>query len=155
MFKLFKKETEADKLRDEIKRLAFKRESVMKTLKAERDEHEKNRLAQFSFIGTTAYEMHKEGNEDYDFSAFFERIKNFESLIETTFVKEREMSERYDEEEELLHASLALAEKAEAEEHIPSALEEDVNAKIEKSCSGCGLPVSENEEICKNCLAKV
>lgn len=141
MLKMFKKETEIDKLNEEIKSMEFKKNSILSAINNEKiDILNKKRLI-LEEIGSIVFENHISGSNNTDFTSQFEKIDAFQANVEEKNMKSTEIEKRYDEEINMLRANM---EKLQVSAQGGSSF-----------CSNCGVALTPDDVFCQKCGTKV
>lgn len=105
MKNFFKKETEADKVKNEIDNSILKKNSIISAIEMEKNGILNQKNNTIFNMGQHAYECFKESKE-YDFSKFVEEIESYDEDMVVKDSKIADLQVRYDEEIALLYVRL-------------------------------------------------
>lgn len=162
MKNLFKKETEEDKIRNEIQNTEFKKNSMVNTVINEKNVLEQQKRELLFSIGEKTYENQKAGVTGHDFSSDFAQIDALEVQKQEKDAKITEIASRYDEEINLLSANLATMQAAAqaATQQANPAYAAPVQAAPQGAapagfCEKCGQGFHGGDAFCQGCGSKL
>jgi len=151
MFGVDEKET---KLKQEIKSLELRKESVFTAIGNEITRLENEKVSLLLEAGTMAYEAwKKDENTNYDFKEYWEKIVELEAQVVEQEAKKTEMGNRYDEEITLIKNTLGMSATTE-NKTVASVVKTSVNVGGAR-CPKCNGVVSAEDLFCQNCGNKL
>ena len=136
--KVLGKDDKEKKLKQEIKSLELRRESVFSAINGEIARLQRERGNVLLQAGTTAYDAWVNSHTQADLSEFWDKIQELEKGIAEQETKKTEMGAKYDEEIRLINSNLGVSAAGD------SAL-----------CPKCGAPVGQGDSFCQNCGASI
>ena len=152
-------EVNPDKIRKDVLDLQDKKRTLILSLQKDIDAIDSDILNEFCKIGEGTYELYSKGEDSL--TTLKESFESIDRHKEARVAKEKktvEISERYDEEIELLEKLLP---KVEAEEKVEIKAEpEPASVPTENAgqafCANCGTPYSPADDIfCASCGSKL
>lgn len=157
MKNLFKKETEADKIKKEIENIVLKKNSIISAIETEKQAllDQKNGLI-FS-MGQHALDSFTNGTS-YEFENIVNEIRGIDQGVEEKNIKISELVVRYDEEVHLMHIRLEQIEPAQQpmqQQPVQQQPMQQQPVSGAKTCGNCNVSVSGNDAFCENCGNKL
>ncbi len=142
---------EENKLKQEIKSLELRRESVFTAINGEIASLENQKRELFLTVGTRLYDAWKDKKEDsVNFEDYWTKVQELEKQIEEQEKKRVEMGERYNEEINLIRNTIAMNQAAAAAPQAAPQVVPDV-----LKCPKCGVNVRPTDAFCQNCGNKL
>lgn len=130
---IFRKETEADKLRSEIASINVKKNAATLVNNNEKNQLLEKKMDLMRQIGVNAYGLYKNNVYEYDFIVQFEEIDAIDVEILGKANKLAEILQKYDEEIQILKTNLSYFEG------------------VGLKCSNCGGSITSEDKFCQNC----
>ena len=134
--KMLGKDDRERKLKQEIKSLELRRESVFGAINGEITRLQRERDNVLLKAGTTAYEAWCNDKTQADLSEFWYKIQELNNNIAEQETKKEDMGAKYDEEIKLINSDLGIGGDT-----IP--------------CPKCGAAVGRGDSFCQNCGASI
>lgn len=145
--KILGKEEREPNLKQEIRSLEFRKESVVASINKEIAHLQSEQNALFVEAGKYAYDVWREDETKADLSNYWNRVEKIAEKIAGQEAKRQEMTERYDEEINLMASNF------------------DVNVTVNSgsstmatgfgSCPNCGSAIDDGDVFCQNCGTKL
>lgn len=145
--KLLGKDEREENLKKEIKSLEFRKESVLASIHSEIKQLKSEQRAIFLDAGKYAYETWCENKAQADLTTYWNQVQELDGKIAAQKAKKKEMTERYDEEIQLIASNLNVAVNSGA-----PAVSADPDAP---TCPNCGAPIAEGDIFCQGCGTKL
>ncbi len=136
--KMLGKDDREKKLKQEIKSLELRKESVFGAINGEITRLKRECESVLLQAGKTAYETWSENQTQADLLEFWNKIQELEKNIAEQEAKKEEMGAKYDEEIKLINSALGVS-----------------NGGDTMQCPKCGAPVSRDDSFCQNCGASI
>lgn len=136
--KMFGVDDKERKLKQEIKSLELRKESVFGAINGEISRLQKERSNVLLQAGTTAYEEWCNDQTQTDLSEFWNKMQELEKNIAEQEAKKEEMGAKYDEEIKLINSSLGVSSGTDT-----------------MQCPKCGAAVSQGDSFCQNCGSSI
>lgn len=136
--KMLGKDDRERKLKQEIKSLELRKESVFGAIDDEISRLQRERSNVLLQAGTTAYEAWCNGKTQADLSEFWNKMQELEKNIAEQEAKKEEMGAKYDEEIKLINSDLGISGGTDT-----------------MQCPKCGAPVGRGDSFCQNCGASI
>lgn len=142
--KLFKKETELDKLNAEVESTEFKKNSLLDSINGEKVDLMNKIKYLYEQIGETSYKnfCSNADTNTQDLQGFYDQINALNEEINTKNGKYAELEARYDEEINMLKSNIAIKESATA-------------GGANSFCSNCGNSAKGEDMFCQKCGTKL
>lgn len=138
MDKVLGRDEKETKLKQEIKSLELRKESVFSTIDGEIARLQRERSNVLLNAGSTAYETWNKDHEQADLSEFWAKVQELEKLIAGQEAKKADMGSKYDEEIKLISSNLGIS-----------------NSVSYMQCPKCGAAITEDDVFCQNCGGSV
>ncbi len=145
--KLLGKDEREENLKKEIKSLEFRKESVLASIHSEIKQLKSEQRAIFLEAGKYAYEIWCENNTQADLTTYWNQVQDLDGKIAAQKAKKKEMSDRYDEEIQLIASNLNIAVSSNA----PAVPSDSASA----SCPNCGMAIADGDIFCQGCGTKL
>lgn len=136
--KMMGKDDKEKKLKQEIKSLELRKESVLSAINNEITRLQRERSNVLLQAGTAAYDAWSNNDAQADLTEFWDKIQELEKAVAEQEVKKEEMVAKYDEEIRLINSNLGISS-------VSSSLQ----------CPKCGAPVGQGDRFCQNCGANI
>jgi hypothetical protein len=125
-------------LKQEIKSLELRKESVFSAIDGEIARLQRERSNVLLGAGTAAYNAWCRDEAQVDLSEYWGKIQELEQMVAVQEAKKAEMGNKYDEEIKLINTNLGISNIAPA-----------------MRCPKCGAGIKENDLFCQNCGEKL
>ena len=145
--KLLGKDEREENLKKEIKSLEFRKESVLASIHSEIKQLKSEQKTIFLEAGKYAYEAWCENKAQADLTTYWNQVQELDGKIAAQKAKKKEMTDRYDEEIQLIASSLNIAVSSNA-----SAVSSDADSA---SCPNCGMAIADGDIFCQGCGTKL
>ena len=145
--KILGKDEREENLKKEIKSLEFRKESVLASIHSEIKQLKAEQKTIFLEAGKYAYEFWCENKTQADLTTYWNQVQELDGKIAVQKAKKKEMSDRYDEEIQLIASNL----NAPVNSGVP-AVSADPDAP---TCPNCGAPIAEDDIFCQGCGIKL
>ena len=145
--KLLGKDEREENLKKEIKSLEFRKESVLASINSEIKQLKSEQKTIFLEAGTYAYEIWCENKTQTDLTTYWNQVQELDGKIAAQKAKMKEMTDRYDEEIQLIASSSNMTVNSGAP--VVSA---DPDAP---TCPNCGASIAEDDIFCQGCGTKL
>ena len=132
--KMFGGDDRERKLKQEIKSLELRKESVFGAINGEITRLQRERSNVLLQAGTTAYETWCNDQTQADLSEFWNKMQELEKNIAEQETKKEEMGAKYDEEIKLINSDLGTNSGTDT-----------------MKCPNCGAAISQDDSFCQNC----
>ena len=136
--KMMGKDDKEKKLKQEIKSLELRKESVLSAINNEIMRLQRERSNVLLQAGTAAYDAWGNNGAQADLTEFWGKIQELDKGIAEQEVKKEEMAAKYDEEIRLINSNLGIS-----------------SVSSSAQCPKCGAPVGEGDRFCQNCGASI
>jgi hypothetical protein len=143
--KLLGKDETEEKLKQEIKSLEFRKESVLASINKEVANLKAEQNSVLFEAGKYAYCCRDKGQTDL--TAYWDKMQELEEKLAGQEAKKKEMTDRYDEEISLIASNLHTAAASSAP--TPSA------APGSPCCPNCGAAIAPDDMFCQSCGTKL
>ncbi len=143
--KLLGKDETEEKLKQEIKSLELRKESVLASINKEIGNRQAEQNTLFLEAGKHAYDIWSKDEMQADLTDYWDKVQELADQIKEQEVKKKEMTERYEEEIKLIAGNLHTGTHAAA----PTA------ASGSASCPNCGAAIADGDVFCQSCGAKL
>lgn len=147
--KLLGKDEREENLKKEIKSLEFRKESVLASIHSEIKQLKSEQRAIFLDAGKYAYETWCENKTQADLTTYWNQVQELDDKIAAQKAKKKEMTERYDEEIQLIASNLNIAVSSNAPA-VPSDSD-----STSASCPNCGMAIADGDIFCQGCGTKL
>ena len=141
------KDAREEKLKQEIKSLELRKESVLASINNEIIKLQSEQKSIFLDAGKYAYETWCESKTPADLTTYWNQVQELADKIAVQEAKMKEMTERYDEEIRLIASNLNGAANSGA-----SVSPADVTSA---TCPNCGMVISDEDIFCQGCGTKL
>ncbi len=145
--KLLGKDEREENLKKEIKSLEFRKESVLASIHGEIKQLKSEQKTIFLEAGKYAYETWCENKTQADLTTYWNQAQELDEKIAMQKAKKKEMSDRYDEEIQLIASNLNMTVNNNAPA-VPS----DPDSV---SCPNCGMAIADGDIFCQGCGTKL
>ncbi len=146
--KILGKDEREENLKKEIKSLELRKESVLSSINGEIEQFRSEQRALFFEAGKYAYETWCEGKKQAELTSYWQQAQSLDEKIAVQEARKKEMSDRYDEEIQLIAGNLNVA----AGNNAPAAASASSGTA---SCPKCGTPIADGDLFCQGCGAKL
>ena len=145
--KLLGKDEREENLKKEIKSLEFRKESVLASIHGEIKQLKSEQKTIFLEAGKYAYKTWCENKTQADLTTYWNQAQELDEKIAMQKAKKKEMSDRYDEEIQLIASNLNMTVNNNAPA-VPS----DPDSV---SCPNCGMAIADGDIFCQGCGTKL
>lgn len=136
--KVLGRDEKETKLKQEIKSLELRKESVFSAIDGEIARLQRERSNVLLNAGATAYETWCKDQTHADLSEFWTKVQDLEKLIAGQEAKKADMGSKYDEEIKLINSNLGISP-----------------TDSYMQCPKCGAAITEDDVFCQNCGEKL
>ena len=136
--KVFGRDEKETKLKQEIKSLELRKESVFAAINGEISRLQRERSNVLLAAGTMAYDTWCRDNSQADLTEYWNKIQDLDRLISEQEAKKTEMGSKYDEEIKLINSNLGIS-----------------NSGSNIQCPKCGAAIKEDDVFCLKCGEKL
>lgn len=136
--KMMGKDDKEKKLKQEIKSLELRKESVLSAINNEIARLQRERSNVLLQAGTVAYDAWSNDGAQADLAEFWDKIQELDKGIAEQEVKKEEMVAKYDEEIRLINSNLGIS-----------------SVSSSTQCPKCGALVGQGDRFCQNCGASI
>lgn len=134
-----------EKLRQEIKSLELRKESVLASINNEIIKLQSEQNSLFLDAGKYAYDIWSKDKLQTDLSSYWDKVQELDDRIKEQEAKKKEMTERYDEEIELISNNL--------NNGMREGTSTDDSGMA--SCPHCGATIASDDIFCQSCGKKL
>lgn len=145
--KILGKDEREENLKKEIKSLEFRKESVLASINSEITNLQSQQRTLYLDAGKYAYEIWCEDKTQADLTTYWNQVQELAGKITVQEAKKKEMSDRYDEEINLIASSLNVA--------ISSSAPVSSFGADSASCPNCGMAIADGDIFCQSCGTKL
>lgn len=145
--KILGKDEAQQNIKKEIKSLEIRKQSVLASINGEIANLQSEQRTLFLEAGEYAYGIWCEDGTQADLTDYWNRVKGFANKIAVQEAKKKEMTDRYDEEINLISGSLNVA--------INSVSPSPAVASGSALCPNCGSAIADGDVFCQNCGTKL
>lgn len=142
--KILGRDEREEKLKQEIKSLELRKESVFLSINNEIADLEREQKNIYLEAGKYAYDRWCKDKEQVELTSYWEKIQLLEKQIKEQEDKKTEMGNRYDEEIKLITQSMGAG-----------VISTGTASAGTDSCPKCGAPVVEDDLFCQSCGTKL
>lgn len=143
--KILGKDEREENLKKEIKSLEFRKQSVLTAINGEIVSLQSEQKALFLEAGEYAYEIWCKDKTQADLTSYWNQVQELTNKIAVQEAKKKEMTDRYDEEINLISNSLNVA----ANSGNPGVTSGSA------VCPNCGSAIAAADVFCQNCGTKL
>ena len=145
--KILGKDEREEKLKQEIKSLEFRKESILASINGEIANLQAEQRNILFEAGKYGYEVWCEEKTQTSLDSYYEKVQELDKQIEAQELKKKEMTDRYDEEIKLIANSFNFG-------NVNVAAPVMVNNNG-ASCPNCGASIASDDVFCQNCGTKL
>ncbi|MFI3312823.1 MAG: zinc ribbon domain-containing protein [Eubacteriales bacterium] len=142
MLKLFKKETEQEKLQGELDSIVFKKNTLLASETTDKADNDAQKQAIYEKIGLVMFTCHCEQKDVPDLTPLYLQLQGLQQEMAEKTAKYQDLILRYDEEIAMLQASPA----------VPEVVQEDEENIA--FCGNCGQQLKSIDIFCPSCGTK-
>ncbi len=143
--KLLGKDETEEKLKQEIKSLELRKESVLASINKEIGNRQAEQNTLFLEAGKYAYDIWSKDEVQADLTDYWDKVQELADQIKEQEAKKKEMTERYEEEISLIAGNLHTGMHAAAPAAAPGSA----------SCPNCGAAIADGDVFCQSCGTKL
>lgn len=144
--KMLGKDNREEKLRQEIKSLELRKESIIASINGEIGNLQAEQRTVFLEAGKNAYDIWRKDKLQANLTAYFEKVQELESKIAAQEAKKKEMTDRYDEEIKLIANNIDFGSMNAGKAAVVTG---------SASCPNCGSAIANDDAFCQNCGTKL
>ena len=144
--KLLGKDDREEKLKQEIKSLELRKESILASINGEIANLQAEQRNILLEAGKYGFESWDKDKKEVSLVSFFEKVKEIDGKIEAQETKKKEMTDRYDEEIKLIANNLNSGSVSAGTPAVTGG---------SASCPNCGAGIASDDVFCQNCGTKL
>lgn len=145
--KLLGRDEREEKLKQEIKSLELRKESILASINGEIANLQAEQRNILLEAGKYGFESWDKDKKEVSLVSFFEKVQELDGKIEAQETKKKEMTERYDEEIKLIANNLNFGSMNVGTPAVASG--------SSASCPNCGAGIASDDVFCQNCGTKL
>lgn len=143
--KILGKDEREENLKKEIKSLEFRKQTVLTSINGEIASLQSEQRTLFLEAGEYAHDIWCKDEKQADLTSYWDQVQELTDKIAAQEAKKKEMTDRYDEEINLISSSLNVAVKSTNSEA----------ASGSASCPNCGSAIAADDIFCQSCGTKL